>query len=40
LTEDDAAPVKALLAAGTAQAEDLGLDLARRLVLAGLAVVE
>jgi lysine-specific demethylase/histidyl-hydroxylase NO66 len=40
LTEDDAAPVKALLAAGTARAEDLGLDLARRLVLAGLAVVE
>jgi ribosomal protein L16 Arg81 hydroxylase len=40
ITEDDAAPVKALLAQGRARADDLGLELARRLVLAGLAVVE
>ncbi len=40
LTEDDAAPVKELLAGGRARADDLGLDLARRLVLGGLAVVE
>lgn len=40
ITEDDAAPIKALLAVGSADAADLGLDLARRLVLAGLAVVE
>jgi hypothetical protein len=40
VTEDDAAPVKALLAQGRARADELGLELARRLVLAGLAVVE
>ncbi|HEY5821215.1 MAG TPA: cupin domain-containing protein [Propionibacteriaceae bacterium] len=39
VAENDAAPVKALLEAGSATAEDLGVDLARRLVLAGLAVV-
>ena len=39
LTEADVAPVKALLAQGDATAGDLGLDLGRRLVLAGLAVV-
>jgi bifunctional lysine-specific demethylase and histidyl-hydroxylase NO66 len=39
LTEADVAPVKALLAQGDATAGDLGLDLARRLVLAGMAVV-
>ena len=39
LAEPDVAPVKALLAQGEATAVDLGLDLARRLVLAGLAVV-
>jgi lysine-specific demethylase/histidyl-hydroxylase NO66 len=39
LSEADVAPVKALLAQGEGTAGDLGLDLARRLVLAGLAVV-
>jgi lysine-specific demethylase/histidyl-hydroxylase NO66 len=37
---DDVGPLKALLANGVARAGDLGLDLARRLLLAGLAVVE
>lgn len=40
LTEDDAAPVKRLLGEGHARADALGLDLARRLLLAGLALVE
>jgi hypothetical protein len=40
ISEDDAAPIKALLATNAARAEDLGVDLARRLLLAGLAVVE
>jgi lysine-specific demethylase/histidyl-hydroxylase NO66 len=40
VAEEDVAPVKSLLDAGSARAEDLGLELARRLVLAGLAVVE
>ena len=39
LAEADVAPVKALLAQGHATAGDLGLDLTRRLVLAGMAVV-
>jgi cupin superfamily protein len=39
LAEADVAPVKALLAEGDVTAGDLGLDLARRLVLAGMAVV-
>jgi hypothetical protein len=39
LAEADVAPMKALLAHGTATAGDLGLDLARRLALAGMAVV-
>jgi lysine-specific demethylase/histidyl-hydroxylase NO66 len=39
VAEEDVAPVKSLLDAGSARAEDLGLELARRLVLAGLAVV-
>ena len=39
LAEADVAPMKALLAQGDAPAGDLGLDLARRLVLAGMAVV-
>ena len=38
--EEDVAPMKGLLAGGAATADDLGLDLARRLVLAGLATVE
>jgi len=38
LGEDDVAPVKALLADGRLAAGDLGLDLARRLLLAGVAV--
>jgi hypothetical protein len=33
------APLKALLNNGTATAGDLGLDLARRLLLAGLVIV-
>jgi lysine-specific demethylase/histidyl-hydroxylase NO66 len=40
VTEDDVGPLKALLANGVANAGDLGLDLARRLLLAGLAIVE
>ena len=40
IAEEDAAPLKSLLDAGSARAEHLGLELARRLVLAGLAVVE
>jgi ribosomal protein L16 Arg81 hydroxylase len=40
LGEEDVAPMKALLGAGSALADDLGLDLARRLMLAGLATVE
>jgi lysine-specific demethylase/histidyl-hydroxylase NO66 len=40
ITESDVAPLKTLLAAGVAKAGDLGLDLARRLLLAGLAIVE
>ncbi|MDF2748813.1 MAG: putative ribosomal oxygenase, partial [Propionibacteriaceae bacterium] len=40
LREEDVAPMKGLLAGGAASADDLGLDLARRLVLAGLATVE
>ena len=40
VAEDDIGPLKALLANGVATAGDLGLDLARRLLLAGLAIVE
>jgi hypothetical protein len=40
VTESDVAPLKALLNSGTASAADLGLDLARRLLLAGLVIVE
>jgi ribosomal protein L16 Arg81 hydroxylase len=40
LAEDDVGPLKALLANGVATAGDLGIDLARRLLLAGLAIVE
>jgi bifunctional lysine-specific demethylase and histidyl-hydroxylase NO66 len=40
LTESDVAPLKTLLTTGVAKAGDLGLDLARRLLLAGLAIVE
>ncbi len=40
LSEDDAAAMKALLTSGSARVADLGDGLARRLVLAGLAVVE
>jgi bifunctional lysine-specific demethylase and histidyl-hydroxylase NO66 len=40
LAEADVAPMKTLLAQGDTTAGDLGLDLARRLVLAGMAVVE
>jgi hypothetical protein len=39
VTESDVAPLKALLNNGTATAGDLGLDLARRLLLAGLVIV-
>jgi len=39
LREEDVAPMKGLLESGTASAADLGLDLARRLLLAGLATV-
>ena len=38
LDEADVAPVKSLLAHGTARVDELGLDLARRLLLAGVAV--
>ena len=40
VAEDDVAQLKALLNNGVATAGDLGVDLARRLLLAGLAVVE
>jgi bifunctional lysine-specific demethylase and histidyl-hydroxylase NO66 len=40
LTESDVAPLKTLLTTGVAKAGDLGFDLARRLLLAGLAIVE
>jgi lysine-specific demethylase/histidyl-hydroxylase NO66 len=40
VTESDAAPLKTLLTAGVVRAGDLGLDLARRLLLTGLAIVE
>ena len=40
MTESDVAPIKTLLSTGVARADDLGLDLARRLLLAGLAIVE
>ena len=39
ITENDVAPLKTLLATGEATAGDLSLDLARRLLLAGLAIV-
>jgi JmjC domain len=40
VTENDVAPLKTLVTTGVAAAGDLGLDLARRLLLAGLAIVE
>ncbi|HJV12412.1 MAG TPA: cupin domain-containing protein [Propionibacteriaceae bacterium] len=40
VTEGDVAPLKTLLGAGVITAGDLGLDLARRLLLAGLVIVE
>jgi len=40
VAESDVAPLKALLNSGTASAGDLGLDLTRRLLLAGLVTVE
>ena len=40
VAEDDVGPLKALLTNGKATAGDLGLDLARRLLLAGLAIAE
>ena len=40
VAEDDIGPLKALLTNGVAAAGDLGLDLARRLLLAGLAIAE
>jgi hypothetical protein len=40
VTESDVAPLKALLNNRRASAADLGLDLARRLLLAGLVIVE
>jgi bifunctional lysine-specific demethylase and histidyl-hydroxylase NO66 len=40
VAENDVGPLKALLANGMATAGDLGLDLARRLLLAGLAIAE
>jgi bifunctional lysine-specific demethylase and histidyl-hydroxylase NO66 len=40
VTENDVAPLKTLLGTGSIAAWDLGLDLARRLLLAGLAIVE
>jgi bifunctional lysine-specific demethylase and histidyl-hydroxylase NO66 len=40
LGEEDVAPIKSLLQTGAASADDLGLGLARQLVLAGLATVE
>jgi bifunctional lysine-specific demethylase and histidyl-hydroxylase NO66 len=40
VTESDVAPLKTLLTAGVIRAGDLGLDLARRLLVTGLAIVE
>jgi bifunctional lysine-specific demethylase and histidyl-hydroxylase NO66 len=40
VAEDDVGPLKALLTNGAATAGDLGVELAQRLLLAGLAVVE
>jgi ribosomal protein L16 Arg81 hydroxylase len=40
VAEDDVAPLKALLDTNTATAGDLGVDLTRRLLLAGLVTVE
>ena len=40
VAEDEIGPLKALLTNGVAAAGDLGLDLARRLLLAGLAIAE
>jgi bifunctional lysine-specific demethylase and histidyl-hydroxylase NO66 len=40
VAEEDVGPLKALLTNGIADAGDLGLDLARRLLLAGLATAE
>jgi lysine-specific demethylase/histidyl-hydroxylase NO66 len=40
VAEEDIEPLKALLTNGVAAAGDLGLDLARRLLLAGLAIAE
>ena len=40
VAENDVGPLKALLTNGAATAGDLGLDLARRLLLAGLAIAE
>jgi bifunctional lysine-specific demethylase and histidyl-hydroxylase NO66 len=40
VAEDDIGPLKALLTNGVVTAGDLGLDLARRLLLAGLAIAE
>jgi len=40
VTESDVAPLKTLLTAGVAKAGDLNLDLARRLLLAGVVIVE
>jgi bifunctional lysine-specific demethylase and histidyl-hydroxylase NO66 len=40
VAESDVAPLKTLLTAGVARAGDLSLDLARRLLLAGVVIVE
>jgi hypothetical protein len=40
VSEADVAPLKTLLSTGTATAGDLGLDLTRRLLLAGLVTLE
>jgi bifunctional lysine-specific demethylase and histidyl-hydroxylase NO66 len=40
VAESDVAPLKTLLTTGAAKVGDVGVDLARRLLLAGLAVVE
>jgi bifunctional lysine-specific demethylase and histidyl-hydroxylase NO66 len=40
VAESDVAPLKTLLTAGVARAGDLSLDLARRLLLAGVGIVE
>jgi hypothetical protein len=39
VTKSDVAPLEVLLNNGTASAGDLGLDLARRLLLAGLVIL-